>query len=72
MQRNQEIVIAAVTQDADAIMYASERMKKDARKMQTNHLELEAGKIESAFEDVSDEARGVPAIYERARALSRN
>lgn len=51
---------------------AAEAEALQAAKEVTEYLELEAEKIESAFEDVSDEARGVPAIYERARALSRN
>ena len=51
---------------------AAEAEALQAAKEVTEHLEVEAEKINNALGDVSDEARGVPAIYERARALSRN
>lgn len=63
----------AVTADLDAIFEklatASEKADNED---ETERLELEVDKIETAFEAVSEEARGVPAIYERASALSRN
>lgn len=63
----------AVKADLDAIYEKLATASKKADNAdETEQLELEAEKIETAFEDVSEEARGVPAIYERASALSRN
>jgi hypothetical protein len=63
----------AVKADLDA---SYERLATASEKAdnadETEQLEFAAEKIESAFEAVSEEARGVPAIYERASALSRN
>lgn len=53
----------------DNLATASEQAENED---EIEHLEVEAERINNALGDVSDEARGVPAIYGRARALSRN
>ena len=63
----------AVKADLDAIYEKlASATDRATDQYEIEHFEHETEKIEGAFGDVSDEARVVPAIYERASALSRN